>query len=405
VGQAEIMQTKARFIAAIAGTGGGKTVTGPLWIAQEIERIGKTRNLSHEPIVGFVVAPTFDILARATIPTLIQTFKGTKLEGIYKPSIRQYILPKELGRLWLLSADRPGGLEGGQIDFAWIDEGGQLKYESWVAIRGRLGVKMSRALITTTPYSRNWLYYNFLKMFKVGDKMYFVKQWHSITNPGYPLAEYEAAKREMSPQRFAMRYEAEFMKLSGLVYPDMDRCFRPARDIPQIPAGVGERVGGIDFGWNDPFAAGSGILTPMDYTIPDTLIITRERYKRQCSIEVHAKNLVKGTRYYADPSEPEQIRKLRLAGIDVKPNKIRSIQAGIDLVNARIYSDRLIISDECIAAKAESTEYQYPQEEDQTSGEEPIPGFEHAMDYIRYCVCGIDRHKLSKRMGEYSEVA
>ena len=36
--QAEVVQSKARFIAAIAGTGGGKTAVGPLWLMQQIAR-------------------------------------------------------------------------------------------------------------------------------------------------------------------------------------------------------------------------------------------------------------------------------------------------------------------------------------------------------------------------------
>ena len=65
-GQRDIMLSKARFKAAIAGTGGGKTVLGPLWIATQIERVRQERDITKEPIKGIVVAPTFPVLDRAT---------------------------------------------------------------------------------------------------------------------------------------------------------------------------------------------------------------------------------------------------------------------------------------------------------------------------------------------------
>lgn len=398
-GQGDVVNSTARFTAAIAGTGGGKTAIGPIWCAKQITRILQSgRDLKLQPIVGFVVAPTYDVLARATAPTFCQVFADTPFEGEYVQSRRQYLLPNGWGVVWLLSADRPGGLEGGQIDFAWIDEGGQLKYEAWIAITGRLGVRQGPALITTTPYLRNWLFYKFVKPAEQGDKTYYVRQWSSVANPAYPKDEYERARRDMSPQRFAMRYDAEFVQMSGLVYHDIERCRHKFSALPP----QAQLYGGIDFGWNDPFVAINGALDPQT----DILYVYRIRYKRETALERHALALCRQTEYYADPTRPDQIARLKVLGINVKANKVRDIQAGIDVVNTRIYSQKLLIHESLKPIWDEAAEYCYDKNEEsqESGGEKPIGGFDHALDALRYMIVNIDRRRALKAEEELAHV-
>lgn len=383
-GQRDIMLAKARFKAAIAGTGGGKTVLGPLWIATQIERVRKERDIKKEPIKGLVVAPTFPVMARATAPTLVATFAGTDLEGKYVESRNYYDLPNGLGRIWMLSADRPGGLEGGQFDWCWVDEGGQLKYDAWIAIQGRLGQRMGPCLITTTPYGQNWLFHKFHLRAKQGDPDYYIRQWPSIMNPAYPREEYERAKTSMSPQRFAMRYDGDFVKLAGLVYPDIDTCFKLFKKVP-----LGKHYGGIDFGWNDPFAALSSVVDEND-----VMYVWYERYKRFTPMRKHVNALPENVLYFADPSRPDSIDELRKGGVVVRGSKIRDIMTGVDAVNSRIYTERLVIHPKCKALFAEQQEYSYPEKDDEIVGDKPVDGFDHALDALRYLIVNVDRHRI-----------
>lgn len=385
-GQRDIMLANARFKAAVAGTGGGKTVLGPLWIATQIERVRKERDITKEPIKGLVVAPTFPVMARATAPTLISTFADTDLQGKYVESRNYYDLPGNLGRLWMLSADRPGGLEGGQFDFCWIDEGGQLKYEAWIAIQGRLGQRMGPCLITTTPYGQNWLYHRFYKRAKEGDPDYYIRQWPSILNPAYPKEEYERARTSMSSQRFAMRYDGDFVKLAGLVYPDMDSCFKAFSKVPS-----GRHCGGIDFGWNDPFCALAAVVDKNDI-----MHVWYERYKRFTPMHRHVKALPENVLFYADATRPDSINELRKGGIVIRANKIRDIMTGIDAVNSRVYTERLVIHTKCKALFAEQQEYSYPEKDDEIIGDKPVGGFDHALDTLRYLIANFDRHKIAR---------
>lgn len=348
---------------------------------------------TYEP-VGMIIAPTHPILDRATAPTFADALKGTTVEGRYVPSQNRYYLPHG-GVIWLVSADRPNSIEGGQIYFAWLDEAGQMRYSAWIAALGRLGQKQGRGLITTTPYAGfRWIDEHFIKFALEGDKDYFFRRWSSNANPAYPDEEYERAKRTMAPWRFRMRYDGEFTQPEGLVYPQLASC---VVDAVRPPAGA--LYGGIDFGYaNDPFAA----LAATQYVTEDgqdILYLWYERYKSGTFIEQHAQALPAGVTWFADPSEPEAIAKLRRAGHAVRKAAIKRIPIGVDMVTERLYDGGLKISKACRALIAESKLYTYPAEEDIIMGDIPIDANNHACDALRYLVGGVDRHRAAAAAG------
>ena len=71
--QNAVLESNARFVAAMAGSGGGKTSCGALWLYREIQK---------NPTGSFlIVAPSFNILFSATLPTWKRTVENTDLEG------------------------------------------------------------------------------------------------------------------------------------------------------------------------------------------------------------------------------------------------------------------------------------------------------------------------------------
>lgn len=392
--QGEALSSECRFTACIAGTGGGKTALGALWLYQ---LIAKNHIKYQRPDIYMVVAPTYKVLERATVPALIETFKGTGLEGTYKLHKNLYETPYG-DKIWCQGADNAGGLEGGQFAGVWADEAGQLSLPVWDAIQGRTGAKRSPIFLTTTPYAFNWLYLDFYKRWQKGDPDYKVIQWNSIENPTYSKEEYERAKRTMTPDKFKMRYQGRFERLEGMVYPNIKEtvCDLHPEDILEMDGYI---YGGIDYGWNDPFAAVAALLDK-----DDVLWIFYERYLPETTIEEHAEALPtflsRRPRWWSD-HHPEYIKKLRRGGHDVRKAITKSLTVGIDAVNARINTDRLRIS-QYVTMKSmpafvmEGLAYFYPEKDGEFVGDKPDPNCaDHLMDASRYMVVGIDIKKAA----------
>ncbi len=375
-GQEAIFQTDARFSALIAGTGGGKTFIGPYWLAPRIAK-------SPEGLFG-IGAPTYKMLNRVTAPELVKAFRGTTLEGEYKPSVGEYRLPTG-GIIYLFSTDDPDHIEGGQYDDIWLDEAGQMKRWTWVVVQARLGLKQGGLLLTTTPYSLNWMYREIYIPAKAGDGDYFVSQFPSIANPYYPREEFERAKRTMDERTFAMRYLGEFRKMAGLVWPEFDSwvcqaaeaelAVKRAKEEPQSV----RYVGGIDWGYNNPFVALSGFVDR-----DDVLWLYRERCQTRTLLSDHSKHLDDQSTYFADPSGKQEIEEMISLGITTQ-GAINDVAMGIERVTERGKSGRLRISPNCRNLISEAETYHYKEDTDK-----PVKEHDHCVDALRYVVMGLD---------------
>ena len=360
----------------IAGTGGGKTFIGPYWLAREIAK-------NPAGIFG-VGAPTYKMLSRVTAAELVKAFRGTTLEGEYKQSLGEYHLPTG-GIIYTWSTDNPDHIEGGQYDAIWLDEAGQMSSWTWTVVQARLGLKQGRCLLTTTPYSLNWLYREIYQRAKKGDKNYFVSQFPSTDNPYYPQEEFERAAGSMDERTFAMRYKGEFRKMAGLVWPDFSSWVCQHEDIDTaLQEAQGEPqsvrwVGGIDWGYNNPFVGLSAFIDS-----DDVMWMYRERYQTRTLLADHAKNLVDGTEYFADPSGRQEIEEMNSLGIMVK-GSINDVAMGIERVADRGKTGRLMVSPECRNLISEAETYRYKEETDK-----PIKEHDHCCDAMRYMTMGVD---------------
>lgn len=315
------------------------------------------------------------MLVRATVPMLIEAFRGTLAEGEYKQSKNQYLLP-DGGVIWIGSADRPETLEGGQIRAAWLDEAGQMKYQAWVVIQARLGLKMGRVLLTTTPYAMNWLYTEFYKRYMENDKDYEVVQFYSIDNPLYPKEEYERARATLDPNLFEMRYQGHFRKMEGLCYPDFNaECI--ADDFP-IPSDW-QKAGGMDFGFNNPMVVLYGALGN-----DDNFYIYKEIYVKGSLLSDMAERMEKRVPTYPDPSGKQEIEELSALGVNTEKAN-NDVNMGIERVNARVKTRRLKVFRSCKNLIDEFETYHWMKDKDKPAKEN-----DHCLDALRYMIMGID---------------
>jgi hypothetical protein len=205
---------------------------------------------------------------------------------------------------------------------------------------------------------------------------------------------------------FRQEYECSFELPAGAVYPQWSKCLRPgldqrSRHTPCAVIGDGTRsvpttptVGGIDFGFRNPFAAIWGYVAG-----GDVLCIIGERYGSGQPTEDHVPFLPRRCLWYCDPSAPGEIQRLRR--MDVKAIKANNaIREGIAAVSGRIQSGRLMINPErCPMLAFEGGLYHYDPDESIKS-ENPVDQDNHALSALRYLVMGLARRSSGRKVTE-----
>lgn len=255
-GQWAAWKSVKRFIAVLAGTQGGKTSYGPIWLWREIQKCG--------PGDYLVVTPTFKLLELKALPEFKRWFEQIFQLGEYTSSpVKKFIVSKagEI-RLFGKAQDKPTtvyfgyaadpeSLESATIKAAWLDEAGQKKFKlgSWEAILRRLSLAQGRVLITTTPYDLGWLKQKLWDKWKAGDKDVDVVRFESIANPMFPKEEFERARRDLPSWKFDLFYRAIFTRPAGMIYDSFEEARHkvPRFAIPkEWPRYLGLDFGGVN---------------------------------------------------------------------------------------------------------------------------------------------------------------
>jgi hypothetical protein len=174
----------------------------------------------------------------------------------------------------------------------------------------------------------------------------------------------------------------------GLVYPDFGSCVVEPEDWPD--AIEGRHEGGIDWGWNNPFAALGAVLDR-----DDVLWVGWERYGSRVTLTEHSKALPRdGTRWWADPAGADQINELRRGDhhiVSAAHMGQRPLEDGIAKVAARIRTGRLKVKGTLGHLIEEAGKYRY-----EGLTEKPVDEHNHALAALRYMVVGVDRGRSVK---------
>ncbi len=196
-GQTRAWNSKARFPTILAGTQSGKTCFLPHWLHREIQECG--------PGDYIVATSTFPLLDKKLLPEFRFVFESLFNLGTYAEKRNMFTFyrkadaaPHEpLTRVIFATANAPDSIESATAKAACLDEAGQdsFKRQSWEAILRRLSISEGRALLSSTIYNLGWLKQEVYDRWKAGDKNFDVIQFDSITNPLFPVEEYERAKK------------------------------------------------------------------------------------------------------------------------------------------------------------------------------------------------------------------
>ena len=192
------------------------------------------------------------------------------------------------------------------------------------------------------------------------------------------------------------------VRREGLVYPDFESCIidpqnsEAAARALQVPP----TEGGIDYGYNNPFAA---LWGHVDHD--DVLWVTGCRYKRETTLPVHAEALPHGVHWWCDPEGRESTQQLRNMGHNCTPcghmpgrggggETKKPKLAGIDQMSHRIRTGRykIVRTPETMPYIRELGIYHY---DENKQVEEPVDEDNHTPDAGRYWCVGRDRGRVT----------
>lgn len=245
-GQVRAWNSPKRFVLVLAGTQGGKTVFGPLWLHREI--------LLRGPGDYMVVTPTYPLLQLKALPEFLRLFKQRLNLGHYTTAGKKFTFHDGGTAVYFGHAQDPDSLESATAKAVWLDEAGQKKFKlgSWEAIQRRLSVNQGRALITTTPYDLGWLKQRLHDPWKAAAGAHpdiDVIRFDSTENPVFPRAEFERVKALLPRWKFDLFYRAIFTRPAGLIYDSFDETKHvvPRFTIPPFwPRYLGLDFGGVN---------------------------------------------------------------------------------------------------------------------------------------------------------------
>ncbi len=267
------------------------------------------------------------------------------------------------------------------VNLLLLDEAARIPDDVYKAVYPMLAVSRGRLICLSTPYGKRGFFWHAWA--------HEADDWHRIEIPAVRVPRIEPQflerqRRSLGESAFRQEYCCSFEMLQGLVFPGLPGCVVPG------PAPAGRWVGGIDFGFRNPFAAVWGVLAP-----DGGLWLTGEHYVRQKALSEHVAKLPRDVAWFCDPSGATERAELRHAGFTVREGK-NPIRPGIAAVNARIESGRLrIVAGRCPNLLAEAALYSYGDEESAGHAEQPIDKYNHALSALRYLVATIDARRMA----------
>jgi len=391
------------------GIQAGKTFAGAL-------RIKMAMHKYTDPSDAFIIAaPTYKILQQATLPAFLKIMAGY---GEYSKGDAVFKMHKG-GTCYMRTATDPDSVVGiTNVRCLWGDEAGLYPLYFHENLQARAAFRQAPICYTTSPYSLNWIYTDYVKVNqKIQKKLSAgeplsdrenkfrgeveIIQMTSRENPFFPEDEYERKKATMDPRRFNMVFGGNFERVEGLVYENFrqETMVIPPETLPDKTL----YVAGVDWGYTNPACILVFGIAPNGF-----VYLVAEYYKaRQRIMElVEVAQRLKITygiqRFYCDPASPENIQEFNRAKLTAIPAD-NSIRPGIDAVSELMGAGKFRV----FAGRApnfldEISSYHYPSDPDIHADKDikeqlPVKQYEHSMDAMRYCLFAIKNTMGRKR--------
>lgn len=389
-GQQRAWLSDRRCVWMLAGTQGGKTSFGPLWLLREIERCGPGDYLG--------ITSTFPLLKLKMLPEFLRLFEGALNLGTWQAADKVFRFHDGQTRVIFGSATKPESLESATAKAAWLDECGQDSFRlgSYEAIMRRLSLHQGRILGGTTLYNLGWLKQQVYESWQRGDPSHEVVQFDSTENPAFPPEEFERAKATLPLWKFNLFYRAIYSRPAGAIYGDFVDAYREQGGHKVRPFDLPRhwpRHCGVDFG-----AVNTARVWIAHDPEANVYYLYRASLKGGMTTKEHAAEALEEaqglnvrTWYGGAKSETQQRMDWAAEDVPLQEPDVADVEAGIDRVIALFKAYRLYVFDSCAEALDELGTYSREVDE---SGQptEKIKDKEtfHVLDALRYCAQGLD---------------
>src|SRR5437667_1958823 len=214
------------------------------------------------------------------------------------------------------------------VNLLILDEAARVPDTLFSSLSPMTGVSGGRTICRSTPFGQRGFFWREWHNPAVNWKRCRVP-WHEC--PRLTAEFIENERRKFGESWIRQEYECSFEAREGLVYPEFEQC---VMDGGRAPAAGERRVGGIDFGFRNPFAALWGFLDR-----DGVLHVTDEIYQREKTLDVLSRQLPRGVTWYADPAGAGDIAALRRANHRVLKG-LNDLRLGIQAVTSRIRTGR-----------------------------------------------------------------
>lgn len=299
--------------------------------------------------------------------------------------MRVYAQDKGISQIQLKGWESVENLRGREFDFLVLDEVQNYK-NFWMywqeVLRPTLTPRKGQALFLGTPKGFTHLY----DLFNLESSNNDFKSFHFTTydNPYIPVEEIEKAKLELTEDRFAQEYMADFRKTEGLVYKEFNRkehLYKEELNKNEIV----KVFGGVDFGFVHPAAA-----IEIKKHLNGKYFVSGEWYKiKQTDAQIaDYVSALKWNECYPDPESAGGIEELKRRGVNVREviKGKDSIRNGINVVRELFKQGRLFIHESCQNLIWEFETYCYEDPKNRKTDEIPVKENDHALDALRYAL-------------------
>lgn len=251
--QAEVHQSPARFRCVVCGRRAGKTLCGVNEIA--------AYSWEHTEYPSWWVAPTYGQAEKGFNVCTQQL--GSAIKSKTQAQGRMSITWKSGGLTMFQSAERYENLRGEGVGLMVLDEAAFMARDAWEQVlRPMLSDTNGRALFTTTPKGKNWVYGMYQRGLDSDQPDYASFKVPTVTSIYVPDSEVEEARNTLPADVFAQEYLADFLSEAAGVFHGVEACIHGDLYEPSNAASVvGHRYAlGVDLAKHSDFT----VLTTVD---------------------------------------------------------------------------------------------------------------------------------------------